>query len=76
MGTLIMRQVLLTSKRLWSLGLTLALLLALAAVPAPASAPEEKQLQIVSLEKSLKPIEQFFNANRNRPRAIVLLAPT
>jgi hypothetical protein len=73
-----MRQVPSTSRRPWSFGLTLILLLALtlAAVPAPAKAPEEKPLQIVSLEKSLKPIEQFFNANKNRPRAIVLLAPT
>lgn len=73
-----MKQVPSTSRRPWSLGLTLALLLALmpAALPAPAKEPEEKELQLVSLEKSLKPIEQFFNANRNRPRAIVLLAPT
>jgi hypothetical protein len=74
MGTLIMRKLPPISRRPWSFGLILTLLLAL--TPAAAKAPEGKQLQLVSLEKSLKPIEQFFNANRNRPRAIVLLAPT
>ncbi|HEX3130379.1 MAG TPA: hypothetical protein VH394_23785 [Thermoanaerobaculia bacterium] len=69
-----MRQVLSTSRRPWSLWLILAFLLAL--TPAAAKAPEQKQIQLVSLEDSLKPIEQFFNANRNRTRAIVLLAPT
>lgn len=70
-----MRQVPSISRR-WSFGLILLLALTLAALPAPAKPPAEKPLQITSLEKSLKPIEQFFNANKNRPRAIVLLAPT
>lgn len=44
--------------------------------PVTAWAAEVKKIEIVSLESSLSPLEQYFNANKNRARVLVLLSPT
>ncbi len=43
---------------------------------ATAWAAEAKKIELVSLESSLTPLEQYFNANKNRTRILVLLSPT
>lgn len=65
--------------RQWSLArrLTPLILAVVAGVdPATAWAAEAKKIEIVSLESSLSPLEQHFNANKNRVRVLVLLSPT
>jgi hypothetical protein len=64
--------------RQWSLARLIPLILAVVvgAVPATAWSAEAKKIEIVSLESSLSPLEQYFNANKNRARVLVLLSPT
>ena len=55
---------------------SLILAVAMGAGPAAAWAAEAKKIDFVSLESSLTPLEQYFNANKDRPRVLVLLSPT
>ena len=69
-----------STMRQWSFArLIPSLILAAAAVgigPATAWAAEAKKVEMVSLESSLAPLEQYFNANKDRTRILVLLSPT
>ncbi|HEY2293060.1 MAG TPA: hypothetical protein VGM86_20330 [Thermoanaerobaculia bacterium] len=64
--------------RQWSLARLFPLIFAVVVGvgPATAWAAEAKKIEIVSLESSLGPLEQYFNANKNRARVLVLLSPT
>ena len=65
--------------RQWSFARLIPSLLVAVAVsagPATAWAAEAKKIELVSLESSLSPLEQYFNANKNRVRILVLLSPT
>jgi hypothetical protein len=67
-----------SSMRQWSLARLILLILAVmvGVGPAIAWAAEAKKIEIVSLESSLRPLEQYFNANKDRARVLVLLSPT
>lgn len=64
--------------RQWSLARLIPLILAVmvGVSPVTAWAAEAKKIEIVSLESSLSPLEQYFNANKDRARVLVLLSPT
>ena len=50
---------------------------AFAGTPSPAAGVvEAKPIEIVSLESSLKPVQEYFNANRDRARVLVLVSAT
>lgn len=68
-----------STMRQWSFARLIPSLILAAAVgigPATAWAAEAKKIEMTSLESSLAPLEQYFNANKDRTRILVLLSPT